>query len=219
MMPNIVVFVLFAQSLAVDHTAALVDKLLTPDARPLMSYRAMRRLTASTGEGKLRAEMEVMTEFDPERGFTFTIVSESGSSLIRRRVLLKALLTEQRAVTGAARHESALTRSNYDFMAPSIPDDALPTVDVRARRKSVMLVNGTLFLHPERADLVRVEGELADRPSFWTRRVLVTRRYDRVGGVHVPVAMESVADVRIVGASMFTMTYRYIQINGELVAQ
>jgi hypothetical protein len=30
--------------------------------------------------------------------------------------------------------------------------------------------------------------------------------------------MESTADVRIVGASTFTMNYRYIEINGKRVA-
>jgi hypothetical protein len=202
-----------------DRHAALVERLLAPDETPLVSYRAHRHLTASTRGGKMRGEMEVVTSFDPEHGFTFTVVSESGSTLICRRVLLQALLTEQQTVGGTARHEAALTRANYDFLAPSMPDDTLPTLDVRARRKSKMLVNGTVYLDPERSDLVRVEGELADRPSFWTRRVRVVRRYDRIGGVHVPVAMESVADVRIVGASTFNMSYRYTEINGHKIDQ
>ncbi len=202
-----------------DRQAGMVECLLAPDAPPLVSYRAQRHLTASTRGGKIHGEMEVITSFDPERGFTFTIVSESGSAVIRRRVLLEALLTEQRTVASAARPEAALSKANYEFRAPSIPDESLPTLDVRARRKSVMLLNGTVFLDPERADLVRVEGELADRPSFWTRRVRIVRRYDRIGGVHVPVGMESVADVRIVGASRFNMSYRYTEINGQKVDQ
>jgi hypothetical protein len=203
----------------VDRHAALVERLLAPDQTPLVSYRAHRHLTASTRGGKMRGEMDVITSFDPERGFTFTVVSESGSTLICRRVLLEALLTEQRTVGRGASHEAALTRANYDFLAPLEPDQLLPTLDVRARRKSKMLLNGTVYLDPERSDLVRVEGELADRPSFWTRRVRVVRRYDRIGGVHVPVGMESVADVRIVGASTFNMSYRYVEINGQKVDQ
>jgi hypothetical protein len=203
----------------VDRHAALVERLLAPDETPLVSYRAHRHLTASTRGGKMSGEMDVLTSFDPERGFTFTVVAERGSTLICRRVLLEALLTEQRTVGSAAKRDAALTRANYDFLAPVVPDDAQPALDVRARRKSKMLVNGTVYLDPERSDLVRVEGELADRPSFWTRRVRVVRRYDRIGGVHVPVGMESVADVRIVGASTFNMSYRYTEINGRKVDQ
>src|SRR5262249_34923964 len=113
--------VVVPQAPAVDRHGSLVDRFLAPDEQPLVSYRAERHLTASTRGGKMRGEMDVITSFDPERGFTFTIVSESGSSVIRRHVLLAALLTEQRTVASAARHEAALTRANYDFLAPSIP--------------------------------------------------------------------------------------------------
>jgi hypothetical protein len=59
-----------------------------------------------------------------------------------------------------------------------------------------------------------VEGEPTERPSFWTRHVKIIREYARVGGVRVPVSMRSTADVLVVGASNFSMTYRYTEING-----
>jgi hypothetical protein len=49
--------------------------------------------------------------------------------------------------------------------------------------------------------------------------VRVVREYDRVGGVHVPVSMTSTADVLIVGASTFSMTYRYAEINGKQIPE
>lgn len=206
------------QAAAPDSHALLVERFLAPDDQPLRSYRAHRHLSASTRNGKIRAEMEVLTAYDPEHGFTYEIVAESGSALVRNRVLLEALRTEQRTVSSAARHDTALTPANYEFVPAAALDDAAATLGVRARRKSAMLVNGTLYLGPE-ADLLRVEGELADRPSFWTRRVRVNRRYERIAGVHVPVAMESVADIRIVGAATFAMTYRYLEINGQKLEQ
>jgi len=195
----------------------LLDRFLAPEETPLVSYQAVRRLSASTRGGKTRADMEVLTVFDPERGFRFTVLSESGSGLIRRKVLLAALEAEQKIVSKAARDESALTPANYEFQPLEPTVEAPAAIGVRARRKSVTLVNGTLFVHPERADLERVEGELADRPSFWTKRVRINRRYERIDGVHVPVLMESIADVRVVGASTFTMAYRYTEINGRKV--
>jgi hypothetical protein len=76
-----------------------------------------------------------------------------------------------------------------------------------------------VFLTGDTADLVRVEGEPSERPSFWTRHVHIVREYARVGGVRVPVAMHSTADVLIVGSSTFSMTYQYSDINGSPVAQ
>ena len=81
----------------------------------------------------------------------------------------------------------------------------------------MMLIDGSLFLRSDSADLVRVEGELSQRPSFWTRKVRIVREYDRLDGVHVPVAMRSTADVLIVGSSSFSMTYQYAEINGRAV--
>ena len=65
--------------------------------------------------------------------------------------------------------------------------------------------------------MVRIEGRLSKTPSFWTRRVDVVRTYDRIVGVRVPVAIESVAQVVIAGRSTFKMTCEYETINGQRV--
>jgi hypothetical protein len=72
-------------------------------------------------------------------------------------------------------------------------------------------------VQPSDGDLARIEGRLSKTPSFWTRRVDVVRRYERLGGVRVPVSIESVAHVLIAGRSTFKMTYEYETINGHHV--
>ena len=134
-------------------------------------------------------------------------------------MLVAALDAERDAVKATDRDQSALTPANYDFLDISPEDAGVVKMDVRPKRKNVMLVNGALFIEAESADLVRVDGELSKRPSFWTRRVHVTREYERLEGVHVPVSMSSTADVLIVGASTFSMTYRYTEINGKTIAE
>jgi hypothetical protein len=197
---------------------ALLDRFLAPDDVPLVSYRAIRHLSASTRGGRMQASMVVVTTLDPVRGFSFEVTSAEGSGLIQKKVLLAALEAEQTAVQSSTnKAQSALTRANYEFLGIMPLDANLVQVDVRPRRKHVMLVNGALVIESDSADLVRVEGDLSQRPSFWTRKVHVVREYDRVGGVHVPVSMSSTADVLIVGSSSFSMTYRYSQINGKAV--
>ncbi len=197
----------------------LIDRFLAPDDVPLVSYRALRHLTASTRGGKMSASIDAWTSLDPAHGFNYDIVSMEGSGLIQKKVLVAALEAEQEAVTASDRSQSALTPANYEFLDISPEDGRLVRMDVRPRRKHVMLVNGALFIEADSADLVRIEGELSKRPSFWTRRVRVVREYDRVGGVHVPVSMSSTADVLIVGQSTFSMTYRYTEINGRTVGK
>ena len=54
---------------------------------PLTTYRARRHLEASTRSGKLSAQLDAWTDLAPNGTFTFEIVAESGSDLIRDRVL------------------------------------------------------------------------------------------------------------------------------------
>ena len=195
----------------------LLDRFLAADDQPLVSYRAFRHLSATTRGGRMSASIDAWTTLDPVHGFTYEITSMEGSGLIQKKVLIAALEAEQKAVESANRGQSALTPANYEFLDVMPIDAHLVKVDVRPRRKHVMLVNGALVIESDSADLVRVEGELSQRPSFWTRRVHVVREYDRVGGVHVPVSMKSTADVLIVGSSSFSMTYRYSEINGKSI--
>jgi hypothetical protein len=197
----------------------LIERFLEPDDPPLVSYRAFRHLTASTRGGRMSASIDAWTTLDPVHGFRYEITSRDGSSLIQRKVLIAALDAEQEAQQSPDRGQSALTPANYEFLDISPQDGRLMKVDVRPRRKHVMLVQGALFVEAESADLVRIDGELSKRPSFWTRRVRVIREYDRVGGVHVAVSMRSTADVLIVGASSFAMTYRYTEINGKTIPE
>ena len=214
-------FVATAGSLLAQGSAQhpIVDRFLAPDGQPLVSYRALRRLTATTRGGRMMASIEAWTSLDPVHGFSYEITNEEGSALIRHRVLEAALEAEQRAIASAETKGAALTPVNYEFLDVMPEADNLLRVSVKPRRKHVMLVDGSLLLNGESADLVRVEGELSQRPSFWTRRVRIVREYARIDGVHVPVAMHSTADVLIVGASTFAMTYRYAEINGIAVRQ
>lgn len=197
-----------------DRTLA---RFFAPQTPPLVSYRALRTLSASTRGGKFAGSVVAQTSLDPAAGFSYSIVSQDGSGLVCRRVLIAALDAERKAMQDGDGARAALTFDNYDFLAMT-NDDALLKVDIKPRRKAVMLIDGSLFLKPDNAELVRVEGELSARPSFWTRRVRVVREYAEIAGVHVPVGMRSVADVLIVGQSTFAMTYRYQEINGQAIS-
>src|SRR5580700_3851922 len=199
-----------------EARAAILNRFLAPQERPLVSYRAFQRLSASTRGGRMQASIEAWTTLDPTQGFKYEITAEEGPPVIRRRVLIAALEAE-RAVRPADAARAALTPENYDFLGIRDDEDNLMKLDVRPRRRHEMLVDGSLFVAGDSADLVRVEGELSRRPSIWTRKVRIVREYRRVEGVRVPVAMRSTADVLIVGPSSFVMTYRYTEINGMKV--
>ena len=167
------------------------------------SYRAFRRLEARNSHLSDAAWMNVWTTADSS-GFTYEVVSQGGSGYVRERVFLPGARNGARDV--GRRPARALTHENYTFEDLGAESAGLARIGVTPRRKDVLLVNGSIFLRPEDGDLVRVEGTLSRTPSFWTRKVEIVRRYDRVGGVRVPVALETVASIRMAGKANFTMS-------------
>ena len=193
-----------------------VSRFLQSDRPALTSYRARRHLEASTRGGAMRASLDAWTSLTPDGLFTFEIIQESGSDLIRAHVLRAALLEEQRARRANELDAAALTPVNYELRAGNAIDH-LVRIELTPKRRSRMLIAGAAFVTEHDADLVRVEGTLAKRPSFWTRRVDITRCYARIHGVRVPIDMRSTAEVMLVGTSTFAMTYEYVTINEKPV--
>ena len=194
-----------------------LQRFLARGEEPPVEYRALRRLEAHNPKFNQSAWMVAWTEYDHVNGFRFTIVAEGGSGYIRAKVLRAALEGEQKIWANREPQKASLTNDNYTFDAGEPSADGLASVTVKARRKDVLLVDGSIFVQPSDGDLARIEGRLSKTPSFWTRRVDVVRRYQRMAGVRVPVSIESVAHVLVAGRSTFKMTYEYETVNGQHV--
>jgi hypothetical protein len=196
----------------------LTSRFLHNTVEPLTQFRAVRRLEARNQRFKKHGWMDVLTELSPEGRFSFEVLAEGGSSYIRKKVLLPVLEGEREIVSRGDGARSALTTSNYAVTGEGIAGSGLVRLTVKPLRQEMTLVEGALFVTDTDADLVRIEGRLAKNPSFWTRRVDIVRHYGRVGGVRVPLCVESVAHIRIAGRSELTMTYQYEMVNGHVVA-
>ena len=183
------------------------------DTQP--AYRATRRLEAENGSR--RGWIEAVTEYSPETGFRYEITDEGGSSHIRAKVLRAVLDGERDVIALGEAARSSLDRANYTFQANGVDDDGLANVLLVPRRKERVLVAGTMFLQPTDGDLVRLQGRLAKSPSFWIKDVDIIRSYERIGGVVVPVALESSAQVRLLGPASLRMTYVYSEVDGHPV--
>jgi hypothetical protein len=123
---------------------------------------------------------------------------------------------EQIFANGDAAH-SSFTSTNYELTPAESPEPGLVKLFARPKRQDVTLIDGAVYITNTDADLVRVEGRLAKSPSFWTRRIDVVKQYARVGGLRVPIRVESTAQIRFAGTSTMTMTYAYEMINGVSV--
>jgi len=197
--------------------AVVLEKFLTSDDRPLTSYKALRRLSVVARGGKMKATLVAQSSLDPERGFEYTVLEEEGSGFLRTRVLHPVLEAERMARLRANGSHGALSEVNYSFTLGELTDDGLLRVAIKPKRKDELLMDGSILLSCGDADLLRMEGLLVKRPSFWTRKVHIVRDYARIAGARVPITTGSTADVLFAGQSSFTMAYEYEMINGAAV--
>jgi hypothetical protein len=198
--------------------AAILERFLAAGETPLVSYTATRTLTVAARGGKMKAFLIARATLDPVLDFQYEVLDEGGSTFLRSRVLHPVLEGERLARRRDKGAHGAITRANYVFTIGDVTPERGLHVAIKPRRKDELLMDGSIYLGSDDADLLGLEGLLVKRPSFWTRRVHIIRRYARIEGTRVPVATESTAEVLFAGQSTFSMSYEYETINGVTVA-
>ena len=195
---------------------ALVRFLSRPD-EPLKEYRAVRHMEAQNHRFNLSATLDAITALTPDGRFTYTVIQEEGSEYIRNRVLRALLENEEKLFATTDPSRAALTASNYELAGAEPAEPGVVRLFAKPRRRDVSLVEGSVFVTRDEADLLRVEGRLAKNPSFWTTRVDLVRRYQRLGGIRVPIRLDTTAQVRIAGQSTMSVVYDYEMVNGVML--
>jgi hypothetical protein len=190
-----------------------LHRFLTRADEPLVTYRGTRHLEGRNERYNVSGWMEIVAELTAD-GFHYRVIDEGGSDLIRRRVFRSMLESEEQIFANGDMARSSFTPTNYELTLAETSEGGLVKLFARPKRKDVTLIDGAVYITDSDADLVRVEGRLAKSPSFWTRRVDVVKQYARVGGLRVPIRVESTAQIRFAGTSTMTMTYDYEMING-----
>jgi hypothetical protein len=193
-----------------------LQRFLANDRSVIRQAVSVRRLEARNDHFDTEAWMEVRATAD-ENGFRYTVLDEGGSGLVRSKALRGALEQERKSWTDGEAERAWFTPDNYQFEDAGTEPDGLAKIGVTPKRKDLLLVSGSIFLKPDDGELVRIEGSPAKSPSFWTRRINVIRHYARIAGVHLPVAVESTAQIRMAGSSTFKMSYKYEVVNGTRV--
>jgi hypothetical protein len=195
----------------------MIERVVSRVDPPAYQYRALRRLIAQSDKLGGSAWIEAWTQVEPGAGFRYEIIGEGGSGFVRGKVLRPWLENEKKMWADGDPERASLSYANYAFVDRGLTPDGLACLGVKSRRKDLLLVDGSIYVNPDDGDLVRIEGRLSKTPSFWTRRVEVVRHYQRINGVRLPVAIESVAQVLIAGRSTFRMTYEYATVNGAFI--
>jgi len=163
------------------------------------------------GFPSLSAHMQVKALFTPEGTKKFTLISESGSHILRSHVLHKLLESEQEASSDEANRDAvALTTTNYSFSLLGCEVDSgrsLYVMKVQPLRETKFLYRGTIWIDSQDFAVTRIEAEPAKNPSYWTKRSLIHHQYEKVGDFYFPALNRTVTDARLGGTAVLTIHY------------
>lgn len=184
-------------------------------ASTLRSYVSERRYIVENHKFLKRAEVAVWESYVPPDQKELKIVSATGSSLIRRKVIDKLIEAELNAVREENRDQTHVTPQNYTFRLTGIEQiDGYScfVLEVTPKIAKKYLMQGQVWIDQNDFAIVRMEGSPAEKPSVWTRKVHFVRRYEKHGPFWLPASLESESEIVVAGKSTLKIEYSNYQI-------
>jgi hypothetical protein len=145
----------------------------------------------------------------------FVVTSSTGSRLIVDKVLKKLLEAEAEATDEEKQRSSALTEENYRFTLIGCETGtpvATYVLKVEPRTEGKFLYRGRIWVDGQDFAVVRLQGEPAKNPSFWTKKTEIVQQYMKVGDFWLPARNRSITTVRLGGHAELTIEYKDYEI-------
>ena len=187
----------------------------------LDGYTARRRYVLENERHHKRAEMLVRVKCVRDGSKEFEIVSSDGWGVARKHVFPRLLEAETDASQPGSRDRSRIIPENYSFQMAGtevVNDRPAYVITVTPKTSNKYLMKGKVWVDAEEYAIVRIEGQPAKSPSFWTKSVHFVHTYAKQGAFWLPQSDESVTDVRILGATDLKIDYFGYLPNGTAVS-
>jgi hypothetical protein len=191
------------QATVSSQLAAIVHNVEAAQPQPWPAYTVVREYHLfGTGNASLTSEVIAQLDYHPPNQKSYTIQKLSGSS--RGEQIVKRILDhEVELIT----HNSGtlLNARNYNFNFLGEGSDSGKRyfiLGLQPKRKDKDLVAGTAWVDEDNFLVRHVEGELAQSPSWWIKKVHVSIDFADVAGAWQQSRMEAVADVRVIGTQI-----------------
>jgi len=174
----------------------------------LRSYQNRRRYFATNPRLRRKAYVVVEARFSAPDGKEFRVLERGGSRSVERRVFVPMLEIEQVNSRSPARESVDICRRNYAFDFREFDTTAHAYVfQVEPRTSNKYLFRGRIWVNADDFAIQRIEGELAQRPSFWVRRTHFVHEYAKFGIFWFPVRNQTDVNLRFFGRSTMGIDY------------
>jgi hypothetical protein len=162
------------------------------------------------------AEMTVKIAYNKDSGKSYTVVSETGSEILRHFVFDSLLEDEKRVNEPANREASWFISANYEMkLHPGgiqhVDGRDCLVISINPRQKAANLIQGTMWVDAKDFSTVKIEGVSTKSPSMLTGPSHVMRQYAMVDGFAQAMHARAESDSSLFGKTIVTIEYRDYQ--------
>src|SRR2546422_3137965 len=199
----------------------ILDRMVARNAvqdRTLLEFRALRKFYAANFRFKTESTMYVQTVFRRPDQLQSTVTSHEGSNLIRSRVFDKILEAENETRAKKDKQQVDIIPANYIFSFVDAEDcsgRSCYRMRISPRRREKYALDGEIWIDTEDYSIVRIHGAPAKRPSLWTLKTEIDRRYKKVDGIWLPERLDSSSNIMIAGHSVLSIEYTYNSVQTQ----
>jgi outer membrane lipoprotein-sorting protein len=208
-----------AQEVDAASVVRQVDAAVQARIENIAGYTVTEHYAVYRGKDETHAvaEMTVLTTYKRDSGKSYTIVSQTGSSIIRSLVL-GAILDNEKLLNQPGMREGAwITSANYEMKVMPGGTQLQNGRDCHVlalipKRKAAYLIEGTLWVDSKDGSIVQVQGTASRSSSLLTGPTQVMRQYANISGFSEATHVRAVSNSFMLGQTIVKIDYQNYQI-------
>jgi hypothetical protein len=204
-----------AQQLDAASEVQQVDAAVKARIEDLAGYYVTEHYAVYRSEDEIHpvAEMTVITTYREDSGKSYSIVSQSGSSIVRKLVLGGILNNEKELNRPGVREGAWITSANYEMRPKPGGTEQLNGRDcvvlaLIPKRKASYLIEGNLWVDAKDGSIMQVQGTTSASSSFLTGPTQVMRQYANIDGFPEAIHVRATSNSFMFGETIITIDYR-----------
>jgi outer membrane lipoprotein-sorting protein len=207
----------FAQQLDAPSVIQHIDASVKDRIDHITAYNVTEHYAVFRGnDTQSSADLTVKTAYRKDQGKTYTVLSESGSSIMRHE--LHNILDDEKHMSQPGVRENVLVNSaNY---AMTLKSDAPVQLDGRdclvlqltPKRNDPSLFRGALWVDARDYSIVQLEGVASKSHSFLLSPSQVSRQYSNVNGYPMATHAKGTSSIAMMGQVTIKIDYTGYQI-------
>ncbi len=192
----------------------LADAAIASRADQVLSFTDVEHYAVYRGgdETHPAAEMTVRDTYKQGAGKTYTVLSESGSSILLHFGLKPLLENEQSINQPGNVEKSWFDSANYNMKLKSAAVQKLNgrdcyALDINPKGQAPNLIIGTMWVDVGDGTLVQIEGVASKNPSAFSGTTHMMRQYTNINGYSMAIHARAESDSPLFGDTVVTIDY------------